>query len=281
MTKIAKKFKAVVKDRALRLAGLDLKAEYVTSVPSPQNALDLFRGEWASKLPPPFENLVAGDAELFNDTRIAWLGERIDNLKTAHVLECGPLEAGHTYSLEKLGVASIVSVEASSHAFLRCLVVKEIVGLQRSRFLLGDFVSYLRAGKRYDLVLACGVLYHLVNPVEAIALMSKATDQLYIWTQYYDDAIVKARPLLAHHFQSSVPSECEGFRHTLHRQVYQTRLGNAAFMGGSESYSHWLSRADLLGALNFFGFNNIEIQFDDQAAASGPNISLFAKRKVS
>lgn len=281
MPAIAKKLKAVIKDRALRLSGLELKAEYVTSFPSAQNALDLFRGEWASRLPSPFENLVAGHAELFDDSRIAWLGERIDNLETAHVLECGPLEGGHTYFLEKLGVASIVAVEASSHAFLRCLVAKEIVGLKRSQFLLGDFVSYLRTGKRYDLVVACGVLYHLINPVEALAFMAKATDQLYIWTQYYDDAIVKSRPMLAHHFASSVPSEYGGFRHTLHKQVYQTRLGNAGFMGGSESYSNWLSRGDLLGALEFFGFNHIEIQFDDQNAAAGPNISLMAKRKAS
>jgi hypothetical protein len=279
MAKIAKKLKGLIKDRALRLVGLELKADYVTSVPSAQNSLDLFKGEWASRLPPPFENLAAGDAELFNDTRIAWLGQRIDNVTTARVLECGPLEAGHTYSLEKLGIASIDSIEASSHAFLRCLVVKEIVGLQRSHFLLGDFVSHLRTGKHYDLILACGVLYHLVNPVEAIALMAKATDQLYIWTQYYDEAIVKTRPILAHHFQSSLPSQYAGFPHTLHRQVYQTRLGNAAFMGGSEAYSHWLSRADLLGALNFFGFDNLEIQFDDHEASSGPNISLMAKRR--
>lgn len=281
MPAIAKKLKSVVKDRALRLAGLDLKAEYISSFPSAQNSLDLFRGEWASRLPSPFENLTAGEAELFNDPRMAWLGERIDNLETARVLECGPLEGGHTYALEKLGVASIVSVEASSHAFLRCLVAKEIVGLQRSQFLLGDFVSYLRTGKRFDLIVACGVLYHLVNPVEALALMSKATDQLYIWTQYYDEAIVKSRPVLAHHFGVSIASEYVGFHHTLHKQIYQTRLGNAAFMGGSESYSHWLSRDDLLGALDFFGFNHIEIQFDDQEAAAGPNISLMAKRKAS
>jgi hypothetical protein len=52
-------------------------------------------------------------------------------------------------------------------------------------------------------------------------------------------------------------------------------------MGGSASYSHWLSRADLLRALDFFGFNRVEIQFDDREAAAGPNISLMAKRKAS
>lgn len=279
MKSLSEKVKAVVLDRTLRLAGLDLKAEYVTTMPSSQNALDLFKKEWASKLPPPYENLLAGDADLFSDRRIAWLGERIDNIGTARVLECGPLEGGHTYMLERLGVASIESVEASTHAFLRCLVTKEILGLQRSHFLLGDFVSYLRTGKHYDLVVACGVLYHLINPVEAIALASRATDQFYIWTQYYDEAKIKARPTLTHRFQSSVSAEHDGFKHILHRQLYQTRLGNAGFMGGSESSSNWLSREDLIGALRFFGFNDVEIQFDDADAASGPSISLMAKRE--
>jgi hypothetical protein len=152
-----KKLNAAVKDRALRVAGLDLKAEYITTFPSEQHALDIFKGEWASKLPLPFKQLIAGEAELFEDGRITWLGERLVDVEQMHVLECGPLEGAHTYMLEQLGVASIVSIEASTRAFLRCLVVKELVGLERSRFLLGDFISYLRSGERYDLVVACGV----------------------------------------------------------------------------------------------------------------------------
>jgi hypothetical protein len=274
------KLNAAIKDRALRIVGLDLKAEYITTSPSDQNALDLFKGEWASRLPAPFENLSAGDADLFHDNRIVWLGERLNNIESMHVFECGPLEGAHTYMLEKMGAASILSVEASTHAFLRCLVLKELLQLKKSQFMLGDFVSYMRDAKRYDLVLACGVLYHLVNPVEAIALMSKVTDQLYLWTHYYDEDKIKARGILAHHFGSSSPAEHDGFKHLLHRQNYQSRLGNPGFMGGSERYSHWLSRDDLIGALNFFGFNDVEVQFDITDSPAGPNISLLARRRT-
>lgn len=272
------KLKAAMKDRALRLTGLELKMEYVTTLPSAQNALDLFEGEWTARLPSPFQNLKAGDAGVFQDARIAWLGERLDNPGSMHVLECGPHEGGHTYMLEQMGVASILSIEANTHAFLRCLVVKELLGLKRSRFMLGDFVTYLRNSDHYDLIVACGVLYHLVNPVEAIALMSKATDQLYIWSHYYDEQKIKKQPVLAHHFRSSSPAEYGGFKHTLHRQHYQTRLGNAGFNGGSEHYSHWLSRDDLIGSLKFFGFNDITIHFDYPDESIGPSISLLAKR---
>ncbi|MGC1373941.1 MAG: class I SAM-dependent methyltransferase [Candidatus Sulfotelmatobacter sp.] len=274
------KLNAAIKDRALHLAGLELKIEYITTPPSAQNALDIFKGEWYAKLPPPFENLMAGAGAIFEDPRIIWLGQRLDKPESLHVLECGPHEGAHTYMLEKFGVASILSIEANTHAFLRCLVLKELLELKRARFMLGDFVGYLRTGERYDLVVASGVLYHLLNPVEAIALIAKVTDQVYIWSHYYDEQKVRAQPMLAHHFRSSLPSEYAGFQHSLHRQRYQTRLGNAGFNGGSSPYSHWLSREDLIGSLKFFGFNDIAIHFDHPDDSAGPNISLMAKRTI-
>jgi hypothetical protein len=240
-----KKLKSAFKDRALRLAGLDLKAEYVNGAPSPQNSLDIFKGEWASKMPPPFQDLKAGESKLFDDERISWLGEVLGTVSQMRVLECGPLEGGHTYMLEQLGAASILSVEANTRAFLRCLTVKELLGLSRSRFVLGDFVSYLRQGERHDLVIACGVLYHLTNPVEAIALMSKVTDTLYVWTHYYDEAKIKARRILSHHFQEPSSAVHEGYQHSIHRQHYQLRLGNPGFMGATRRVKiFWVRQPD-------------------------------------
>ena len=275
---VPKKIKSKMKDFALRMSGLDVKAEYITTQPSPQNSLTLFEGDWASKLPEPFEKLSAGTADLFNDGRILWLREQLGSFDNLQVFECGPLEGGHTYMLEKFGASSILSVEAGTRAFLRCLVLKEILGTQRSKFLLGDFVHQLKTGGRYDLVIGSGVLYHMANPIEAIASMSKVTDRIYICTHYYDEPRIKSRTALAHHFQGNAPAEYEGFKHTLHRQQYQSRLGSSGFMGGSEHYSNWLSRNDLLESLRFFGFTNITVQFDNSDSAAGPNISFLAQR---
>ncbi|MGB8116728.1 MAG: class I SAM-dependent methyltransferase [Candidatus Sulfotelmatobacter sp.] len=273
-----KRLQAAVKDRALRLAGLELKIEYVTSPPSPQNVLDIFEGEWNAKLPPPLEDLKAGDVRVFEDERIAWLGKQLDNPGGLRVLECGPHEAGQTYMLERLGVSSILAIESNTHAFLRCLVLKELLELKRSRFMLGDFVSYLRTSNPFDLVVASGVLYHLLNPVEAIALISNVTDQVYIWSHYYDEEKIKARPILSHHFRSISSAEYNGFKHLLHQQFYQTRLGNAGFNGGAREYSNWLSREGLLGSLKFCGFNDLSIHYDHADDPIGPNISLLARR---
>lgn len=46
--------------------------QYVKLRPTPQNALDIFKGEWASSLPGDLSLLQAGKVPLFQDARIAW-----------------------------------------------------------------------------------------------------------------------------------------------------------------------------------------------------------------
>ena len=53
---------------------MDILDSYITSAPSKQNALDIFKGEWASELPNKFGNLEAGQIRLFNDIRINSIG---------------------------------------------------------------------------------------------------------------------------------------------------------------------------------------------------------------
>lgn len=266
----------VLKHRLIRAAGLEIKSEYVTRTPSPQNALDIFRHEWASRFPEPYGN--TGANPLFDDDRIAWLNDTLGGMGNMRILECGPLEGAHTHMMERFGAASVTAIEANTRAYLRCLITKEILGLSRSRFLLGDFVAFLEDTGRFDLIVACGVLYHLRDPVIAIARAAEKTDRLYIWTHYYEPAIIRANPALALRFSDRLEQDYGGFRHTLHRQNYQTKLGNPRFFGGAEAFSHWLERPALLGALRYFGFDEIEIQFDRQDPAAGPNISLLARR---
>src|SRR6187549_1828057 len=100
---------------------------YVTSPPSGQNAIDIFKGEWSSQFPPEAGEIQAGQWKLFEDTRLAWGLGRLGGIDGGNVLELGPLEAGHTYMLERAGAASVVAVEANTRAYLKCLIVKEIL----------------------------------------------------------------------------------------------------------------------------------------------------------
>ena len=255
--------------------------QYVTSAPSPQNALDIFKREWTSELPGELASLHAGTIPLFEDDRVEWFVDQVGGVQGKTVLELGPLEAGHSYMLERLGAASIVAVEANTRAFLRCLVVKELLWLERVRFLCGDFREYLRTNQtKFDVCLASGVLYHMANPLELISLVAQASDQVYVWTHYYDQQIVSSTPHLAQQFSGSEPAEYAGLQHTLHRRIYgEAGLGWKGFCGGDKPFSCWLSREDILNGLEHFGFNEIRINFDDPQHQNGPCLALVAFRR--
>jgi hypothetical protein len=241
--------------------------------------LDIFPGEWTSVLPAPFSSLKAGASELFNDARIKWFVDTIGTINNKTILELGPLEGGHTYMLEQLGASRIVAIEANTRAFLKCLIIKELLGLQRARFLCGDFVEYLHQdGESFHICLASGVLYHMQNPAELIALLARrCSEHLFVWTHYYDPAIISANPLLAPRFTGSEFSEYEGFQHTLYRQEYQSALNWTGFCGGSAPTSYWMTRDDIIRCLHHFGFEVQGVNFDHTDHPNGPALALLAK----
>lgn len=254
---------------------------YITSSPCEQNALNIFQNEWSSRLPDPFAELKAGQIPLFNDIRISWFVQRLGGIADKTILELGPLEAGHTYMLEKMGAASILSIEANTSAYLKCLIIKEILELKRAKFICGDFVKYLQnCSTNFDVCIASGVLYHTTNPVELLSLISQVTDKIFIWTHYYDRDLLKAN----HHkkigkkFPGSISAEYNGFKHTLYRYKYLTTLDSAGFCGGSQPFSYWMSRADILACLKYVGFNEIEINFEQPDHPNGPSFALLAIR---
>lgn len=253
---------------------------YVTSAPSPQNALDILHGEWSSQFPPPLDNLSAGTVGLFDDFRLNWFVAESGGLQGKHILELGPLEGGHSFMLERAGAASIVAIEANTHAYLKCLIAKELLGMQRVKFLCGDFIEYLKdpACPQYDVGVASGVLYHMVNPAELIRLLAQSCQtHLLIWTHYYDQTWAETRNLQSK-FPSTQAVTYAGFSHTLVRQNYADALSWSGFCGGNQPYSHWMLRDDIIRCLEYFGFPTIKINFEDPNHPNGPAFTLLASR---
>lgn len=260
-------------------APMQILDSYITSAPSIQNAIDIFKGEWASSFPDFLNFIDAGKSNLFEDCRVSWVAEKIGGLQGKTILELGPLEGGHTYMMEQLGAASIIAVEANQRAYLKCLIVKEIFGLKRAHFLFGDCVEYLRnCQEKFDLCFASGVLYHMINPVELLALLSKVSDRVFIWTHYYEADVINGNPNIAHKFSGSETSEWDGFRHTLYRYEYKEALDSAGFCGGCKPYSNWMNREDILSGLKYFGFTDIEIEFENKEHQNGPSFGILAVR---
>lgn len=255
-------------------------AHYLTSYPSPQNAVDILQGEWRSRLPDPLAEVKAGTLTLFEDARIAWLVAQLGGVEEMTVLELGPLEGAHSYLLEQAGVSGITAIEANSQAYLKCLIVKELLELKRVKFLCGDFVAYLRdeQGPRFDLGLASGVLYHMKNPVELLALLAKRCRRsLFIWTHYYDDRLIAHNVRMAHKLSGAVKAEYQGFEHTLYRHDYQEAKYTPGFSGAGGGYSQWMTRDDILNCLAYFGFGDIQIGFDEPYSQNGPSFALIAR----
>ena len=157
------------------------------TAPSDQNALDLFSGEWSSQPPAGRPDLKAGATPLFDDPRIAWAHHRLMEMGLAggfsgrDVLELGPLEGGHTYLIDRLEATSVTAVEANARAYLKCLIAKETFGMPRAKFLLGDCLEFLRTTeRRFGVGVACGILYHLTNPVELLELLARRCDALFL-----------------------------------------------------------------------------------------------------
>lgn len=255
----------------------DVHADYVLAAPSPQTQLDLFPGQWTSAVPTTEPTTSGPRADLFDDDRVRWAIETLGPVAGWRVVELGPLEGGHTTMLERAG-ADVTAIEANTRAFLRCLVVKNLLGL-RARFELGDFVAFLRDHEdEVDLLVALGVLYHLEDPVELLLLAGRRARRLALWTHYYDEAVNARRPDVAARFAGRVPIRHGDVAVTGHRYEYREGATDPSFCGGARPTATWLERADLLRVLDAAGFGPPTVQFDDPDTPHGPSISLVAER---
>jgi hypothetical protein len=263
------------------MPGESILDSYVKSIPSAQNAVDILKGEWSSKLPPPFDSVTtAGVIPLFQDARIAWLNHMLGGVLGYNILELGPLEGGHSYMMEQAGVGSNTAIESNSRAYLKCLIVKEILNLTRTRFLCGDFVPYLESSKQhFDLILASGVLYHMKDPLHVLELIADHTDRVYLWTHYFDHKLIAARKGFIAKFREPEIVKIQGTPIAVHRHDYLAQLDEITYCGGGEEYSKWLTRDGLIQTLKLFGFNHLEFSFEMPTHHNGPALSILATKK--
>ncbi|PSO52028.1 MAG: class I SAM-dependent methyltransferase [Actinobacteria bacterium QS_5_72_10] len=252
---------------------------YETRSPRAQHQLDLFADQWTSKVPILGEETISGPRDdLFHDQRIQWGLEALGPITGMTVLELGPLEGAHTTLLEERGAGQVVAVEAHRQAFLRCLVVKNLLGL-RAHFELGDFVGHLREHETtWDLCVATGVLYHLHDPLELIALLGQRARRVLLWTHYWDDDVMARRPDVAERFDEVEPVQRHGLSATYHRYGYGTGVNDPTFCGGSRTHARWMERNDILDGLAAVGFERIDTGFDDPFWPHGPALCVAAAR---
>ena len=228
---------------------------YFGKSPSSQNAVDLFEGQWFSTLPEKIGADTGGMGKLYDDERIHWASSKLGGFQGKNILELGPLEGCHSAMLEAAGASSILAIEANSDAYLRCLVVKELLGLRKTRFQLGDFLEFFKSAPGvFDVGIACGVLYHMRNPVELIELLSQRVGSLFVWTHFFDESSIRENSVVKEKFSGSWQATHSGFAHTLHAYGYGDALDWKGFCGGGSESCNWMEKAELLDAFEYFGF---------------------------
>lgn len=254
-----------------------LSDRYVTSVPSLQNMVDVVPG-WNHAFPVQY-GVTAGAARLYDDPRITWCIEQAGSLAGKTVLELGPLEGMHTSMLALSGAAQVDAVEANALAFLRCLITREILRFGNACFRLGDFVEWLKqVDTRYDLVVACGVLYHSPDPLGLLELIAQRTDQFYLWTHYVDEALLADGVLHGAFSGKVLEREFRGATIGLHERSYHQRWSDPAFCGGFRDVHFWFDRGGLLEAIDRLGFDAV-VNHDAPEHPNGPSLSIFARRR--
>jgi hypothetical protein len=249
---------------------------YVTSMPSMQNAVDAVAG-WNHAFPPE-TGITGGGAAFYEDGRIHWCLSELGSIENWHVLELGPLEGMHTYMLARAGAGQIDAVEANTLAYLRCLVTQQILKFDRTTFWLGDFVKWMEAGKRYDLVVASGVLYHSTDPVRLVELIAQSTDNFFIWSHYFDDALKRSDDLRGVPFSGVVETRTLGGQtFALHERGYYKAQRDPKFCGGLQDRHFWMPKADILRLIETLGFE-WTVAHDQPDHPYGPAFCVLARK---
>ena len=251
-----------------------LEAKFEQRAPAHRNAIDIFAGHWASDLSQLDPSWHGGTAYLATDSRpilaarALGAADRVDGMT---ILELGPLEGMHTHRFGQLGAARILAIESNVEAYLKCLIMKEALGMKNAEFLLGDFSLYLKdCTERFDLVFACGVLYHMEDPLSLIRGIARASDRCFVWTHYFDERRTEGRV--------AVPAAADGLTATYYRVQYQDRA-EPSFWGGNKPSASWMTRDDILAAFRHFGLGEIDVIADDPDAQHGPTITFTARRR--
>lgn len=252
--------------------------QYVDKAPSPQNAVDALPG-WTCAFPPEIP-ANAGSLPLYADDRIGWMLAEYGPLNERSVLELGPLEGSHTYMVERAGAARIDAIEANKLAYLRCLVFKELIQLQRARFHLGNFMAWLEQPElRYDLIIASGVLYHLQDPLGFLERAAAVTDALFLWTHYMSETAMPPSDIRRGAFRNTTERRLFlGLNVRLYPRSYHRAEQSASFCGGLYDDHRWVERDDLLAVLRALGFDSLQVAHEQLDHPNGPSFSVLARR---
>lgn len=245
--------------------GSHIARPHETRAPAVTNAIDLYAGAWTTALP----GIQSGSIDLTSDSRILELERLCGGFDGKRVLEIGALEGAHTFMMAGRG-AKVTAIEADVHAYLRALIARQALRYEAD-LLLGNALLYDGPADSFDLVVCCGVLYHLMEPLALVDRLKAMAPRLYIWTHVYAPE-VHNHPVAAHHF-TRAPVQVSGVTH--YPYDYAEALERRDFSGGFSAGARWITKDALLAALGGF---HLTVFGEEMSHPHGPCLSIYAER---
>ncbi|WP_214473502.1 hypothetical protein [Mesorhizobium sp. dw_380] len=254
---------------------------YSSELPSKQAAIDVFAGRWTSGFPKESGLSSGGVVPLFEDPRIAYLVTKLGaSIVGVNAVELGPLEGGHSYSLIRAGVGSLLAIEGNSFCYLKTLITKEVLDLKNLHVEYGEVEKWLdKSDERFELIVASGILYHFVDPLRALVNMTNRSETIFLWTHFFDEEYMPQGDRRRVPFSGRVTTaEYNGYTAKYYWRSYLGAQTTDLFNGGVHDTSVWMSRDGILETLSRAGFS-VEESFVAGDHVNGPSACFLARRR--
>lgn len=208
-----------------------------------------------------------GSYQAASDSRLSLFLRKV-SIEGKRVLEFGPLEGGHTLALARAGAGEIVAVEGRPDNHGRCLLIKDLFGLDNVTFQLGDIrdVTHDSHGA-FDVAIALGVLYHLPDPDRLLGQLVEIAPLTLLWTHVADEGHPEKAP------EGKLDSQYGTFR----GKVLAEDTTHA--LSAMDRDIIWLYRQDLFDLIQAVGFRECRI-LKEWPANSSPGPSVLALLSV-
>ena len=171
-------------------------------------------------------------------------------------------------ALVRAGTGEVVAVEGRPDTLKRCLLIKDLFGLENVAFLPGDIRDVTRQTHgAFDVAIAIGVLYHLPDPDRLLGHLVEIAPLTLLWTHVADEG------------------HPEKAREGMLDSPYGTFRGKVLLEDTTHPVSAmdrdviWLYRQDLFNLVRAVGFGECKI-LGEWPANSSPGPSVLAVLSV-
>jgi len=193
------------------------------------------------------------------DRRIVNLHKAI-NLTGKSILEVGCFEGIHTLGL-RLFSNEVTAVDIRPSNVIKTLTRLSMHGSDAKVF-VADVESLSEEFGKFDVVFHCGVLYHLMSPLEHMFALARLCNHLFL-----DTHVARDEPEM-------IEKKLEG---VTYRGAYHDEAGWHDPFSGKDPKAFWLDNESLLEVLRRAGFSSIKV-LETREERNGPRLAILASK---